>query len=61
MTQTNLIQNTYTIGRYEVVWLASHGAGPKVQAKVWEPNNNHRIVFTGTREECMAWAKKHNW
>lgn len=46
---------SYRYGCYDVVWTPSE---PALLAEVRDAASNDTIVFRGTKDECIAWAKK---
>ena len=41
---------SYTFGPYQVVWAANNG-------EVRDTTNGDSVVYRGTKDDCIAWAK----
>jgi len=53
-TQTGLgsVSQSYTFGRHQVVWQGD-------AAEVRDTTKCDAVVFRGTKDECVAWAKSN--
>lgn len=49
------VSQSYTFGHYQVVWAGANKGGSP--AEVRDNANNDAIVFRGTKDECVDWAK----